>query len=1215
MQSIRRNLGVCPQHDILFPLLTVEEHLSMFAAFKGLKGAALKEEVETMIKSVGLTEKRNVYSQYLSGGQKRKLSVGIAFIGGSRVVFLDEPTSGMDPYSRRFTWNVIKQYREGRVIILTTHFMDEADLLGDRIAIMGDGKLLCCGSSLFLKQHYGVGYNMTIEKVDATRFDSAGMINAIHDHIPEANVLTDVGTEMTVQLPFSSSNKFQGLFEYIDRNLDKLGVRSYGMSVTTLEEVFIKVAEGTKTVATAGKGRDKNKDSENSDNLKKDLHRTPSDLENGTPSNNKYSPLVDFRKIDQDNFTLMFFRHVVTMFRKRALYFMRDTKAWIFMFGLPVLIFLIGLIIMQETSYITPAPSKAITTRGLYNTGFSDNYLPTIYTSGSYFCPLSPSNCSSTVGAADLLNVTNSADFPFFPINATDFYNVSLAIYNNRKAYGSSQIGAFSFAEVNGLNVSYYLHTNYTALHGAPLYQLILAQGLMRQIDASATIAVNVYPLPLTDAEKTRLLEFNAGLVETFIMLAIPWILGSFAIFVIREREVRAKQLQMVSGVSVLSYWVSAWLFDFLTYQPTLWAIVILTNLFSNTKNYVGIKTGALSSYIGLLILFGTSGAPFAYLVSMMFTSPSTGQIIIQFLTLLLGLVLGIVGIVLRAIDVSKSAWLNGIRYIFCLFPPYALADGLNNLATITVWSYSELEGGKLYKPGDSKIAGLPIAFMAWESIVYLAIVILIEYLGSLQSFQCIAGQSFPPTDQTVRDADVLAEEQRVMSGAADENSTILVKDIKKIYPGGKYAVKGVSLGIPNGECFGLLGINGAGKSTTLGILSGDIFPSAGQATLSGLDLLTDIHKCRRKIGFCPQFDALFDLLTAREHLELYAGIKGIYEEDIPAVANGKIAEMGLTEYADRAAGTYSGGNKRKLSVAIAMVGEPSIVFLDEPSTGMDPVARRFMWDVISDIATKREKCSIILTTHSMEECEALCTRIGIMVGGVLRCLGSSQHLRTQYGHGYQMEIGMILPDSQRIIPKANSILSALNLPQLTNDDDDVALTQQQLIAAFEAVGKAKWVNELTLNGTACDLYSSLESIGTVSLKHVASWFILEVSYEAICEFLTRSFGSYVLRERQTAKIRVEISAYNQDGDNTRRKLSQLFAAIESEKEVLSIQEYSIAQTSLEQIFNQFASQQEEETGHAAGISSIKDGRPNRASSGAPPVPLVTQIVEITSLK
>ena len=119
--------------------------------FPGVPSKDQKAEVEAIIQSVGLTEKRKAYSRTLSGGQKRKLSVGIAFIGGSRIVFLDEPTSGMDPYSRRFTWNVIRSHREGRVVVLTTHFMDEADLLGDRIAIMGDGKLRCCGSSLFLK--------------------------------------------------------------------------------------------------------------------------------------------------------------------------------------------------------------------------------------------------------------------------------------------------------------------------------------------------------------------------------------------------------------------------------------------------------------------------------------------------------------------------------------------------------------------------------------------------------------------------------------------------------------------------------------------------------------------------------------------------------------------------------------------------------------------------------------------------------------------------------------------------------------------------------------------------------------------------------------------------------------------------------------------------------------------------------------------------------
>lgn len=173
---------------------------------------------------------------------KRKLSVGIAFIGGSSVVLLDEPTSGMDPYSRRFTWNVIRKMAPGRTIILTTHFMDEADLLGDRIAIMADGKLRCAGSSLFLKQQFGVGYMMAIEK--GPNFKTKKVMGLIRGAIPEAEELSNVGTELTMQLPLSASERFQGLFEQFDDQKTALDIVNYGVSVTTLEEVFLKVAHG-----------------------------------------------------------------------------------------------------------------------------------------------------------------------------------------------------------------------------------------------------------------------------------------------------------------------------------------------------------------------------------------------------------------------------------------------------------------------------------------------------------------------------------------------------------------------------------------------------------------------------------------------------------------------------------------------------------------------------------------------------------------------------------------------------------------------------------------------------------------------------------------------------------------------------------------------------------------------------------------------------------
>jgi len=136
----------------------------MFAAFKGMNGSDIDAAVRTMIEDVDLVDKTDYPAKDLSGGQKRKLSVAIAFIGGSKLIYLDEPTSGMDTSARRYIWEMLKKYKDGKIVVLTTHFMDEADFLGDRIGIMGEGKLICCGSSVFLKNKFGVGYNLTIVK-------------------------------------------------------------------------------------------------------------------------------------------------------------------------------------------------------------------------------------------------------------------------------------------------------------------------------------------------------------------------------------------------------------------------------------------------------------------------------------------------------------------------------------------------------------------------------------------------------------------------------------------------------------------------------------------------------------------------------------------------------------------------------------------------------------------------------------------------------------------------------------------------------------------------------------------------------------------------------------------------------------------------------------------------------------------------------------------
>jgi ATP-binding cassette subfamily A (ABC1) protein 3 len=185
-------------------------------------------------------------------------------------------------------------------------------------------------------------------------------------------------------------------------------------------------------------------------------------------------------------------------------------------------------------------------------------------------------------------------------------------------------------------------------------------------------------------------------------------------------------------------------------------------------------------------------------------------------------------------------------------------------------------------------------------------------------------------------------------------------------------------------------------------MLTGDIPISKGRAFINGFSVVKQMGDVRKEIGYCPQFDPLLELMTSREQLTMYARIHGIAPERIDALVERTMATLGLAKFADKICGPYSGGNKRKLSLALALIGDPAVLFLDEPSTGMDPVSRRFMWSAIESVSEGR---SVVLTTHSMEECEALASRVGIMVAGALQCLGSVQHLKSKLGDGYHLEI------------------------------------------------------------------------------------------------------------------------------------------------------------------------------------------------------------------
>ena len=206
-----------------------------------------------------------------------------------------------------------------------------------------------------------------------------------------------------------------------------------------------------------------------------------------------------------------------------------------------------------------------------------------------------------------------------------------------------------------------------------------------------------------------------------------------------------------------------------------------------------------------------------------------------------------------------------------------------------------------------------------------------------------------------------------------------------------KTAVSELNLSIEQGEIYGLLGVNGAGKTTAIKMLSCLIAPTSGDAEILANSIITHSEKVKEIISVSPQDTSVASNLTVRENLEFIAGIYGSSKKQAQEKAQNILEEFDLTEVASSRARILSGGYKRRLSIAMALISGPKVLFLDEPTLGLDVLARRELWKQIEKL---RGKATIILTTHYLEEAEALCDRIGIMVKGVLKAQGSADELK-----------------------------------------------------------------------------------------------------------------------------------------------------------------------------------------------------------------------------
>ena len=314
--------------------------------------------------------------------------------------------------------------------------------------------------------------------------------------------------------------------------------------------------------------------------------------------------------------------------------------------------------------------------------------------------------------------------------------------------------------------------------------------------------------------------------------------------------------------------------------------------------------------------------------------------------------------------------------------------------------------------------------------------------------------------------------------------------------------------------------------------------------------------------GYCPQFDAIFEFMTVKENLEFYALIKGVKRNLLDKMIKAMIEEMSLEEFVDKISGRLSGGNKRKLSVAISMICNPPIILLDEPSTGMDPEARRFMWAVIHKISARRKKSSVIMTTHSMDEAETLCKRMGIMVNGEFVCLGSSNEIKDKYGYGYEIEMRIKTMKKEEM----DNVLAMYNL------DKKFQVNNQNINETLKLINRESFINELQPGKFGDKIKREIDINGSILITQLISWTHYVRNALKLIKKAKEFFDEIILTEYIENNFLFKIKK----GEND-KSIGFLFGLFEDGKDECHITEYSIQLTSLEQIFNKFAANQKVE--------------------------------------
>ncbi|XP_022661636.1 ATP-binding cassette sub-family A member 3-like isoform X5 [Varroa destructor] len=879
--AARRDIGLCPQHNALFDDLTVREHLVFFARIRGANSQNAEKEANESIMQFEFFPQEGVLARNLSAGIKRRLCMANAMIGGSSIVILDEPTTGMDPEVRRRVWTILQEARQDRTILMTTHDMNEADFLGDRIAILANGKLKCTGSPIFLKKAFETGYNLRCMK-SGPNTSVKSIVERLQICLDDDQVrlVSEVGLEFTINLGFPNAAEFIKLFRDLETNKDKLGIASWGVSVTTIEDVFLKV-----------------------DQLGDDLQSFP------RKSREQYSQL--FPRFTRITGSLLRRRQFYAILLKRSRVIRRQ---W---FMLLVLIVIPGILVI----YFARWAQSALDTEDRTEPGL--HYSFRSFSQGKRsqgFIQRRQQNFDSNILELKLAMEEDGLKVHELDHDTNvDEFLLDQAISNPLIYKTLWKMGGVS-NRVKPMEIA--LWFNAEPYH-VPAIALVRWQtALLRQLmldfnnpngQDEVTVDVTNHPftsedLKLGNAYFQIYLFFN---VFILIQLAVSFMACAMIYIPIEERASKAELLQMMTGVSRSVYFGAVFAFDFLTILLCSGIIATLIALCNPTESIAteveigGATCILLCSYGAMMILV-------SYVCSYMLSTPGTDFAVFLAATVLGGGV--IAPILVFAWGGAVGNFMLALNYIEYI-PQVALVMGFFNIRKVAnskryCESFSDAQLSNVCRtplgstsccnlctsPGSMRKycykreslfvmnatsgVGFQVVALLTEGALVLLVLIAIETglirccLRPFLQFKAFIYRRFfwIPTVPLSEDSDVKAEKHKVLKIITKDNQShyaLVADNLTKTYDG-FVAVNHISFAVDHGECFGLLGSNGAGKSTTFRMLTGDLDMSEGNAYICGANLRTSPREYQTNVGFCPQTDALIDKLSVRVALSYH---------------------------------------------------------------------------------------------------------------------------------------------------------------------------------------------------------------------------------------------------------------------------------------------------------------------------------------------------------